>query len=129
MKLHQPGLFSAMEPPMVDPTHVQAVQIIKIMTKTVHGRATKCAALSVQASAQASAQASDERLAAGALSPYWAFAMSYAALLLVMHGDGVLDDAAGWCAKVADLRGMLGKVSKRWKIAGKAAPLSLVFFF
>lgn len=106
MKLNQPGLFGGIGPmPTADPTHTAAAKMIQLVINFIHGEANSLAG-------------SEERLSAGALAPCWAFAMCYASLLLVSHGDGVLQDA-DWVLKVDNLRKALKKVSQRWKIAGK----------
>ncbi|KAK4042252.1 hypothetical protein C8A01DRAFT_33752 [Parachaetomium inaequale] len=104
MKLNHRGLFGAMDPiPILDPNHAQAAQKIRLVTDVVHGKAGKLAQC-------------EDQLSRGAVDPCWAFAMCYAALLLIAHGDDALHDA-DWFQKVANLRIALDKVSKRWKIA------------
>ncbi|AEO70175.1 85e784a5-aa62-49f1-8cce-aec5911353d2 [Thermothielavioides terrestris] len=104
MKLNQPGLFSGIDPMSTsDPSHVQAVQRIRIFTDVIHGQAGKLVE-------------QQERLRKGSIAPCAAFAMSYAALLLISHGDGVLQDDQ-WLMKVENLRSTLEQVSKRWKVA------------
>jgi hypothetical protein len=53
----------------------------------------------------------------GKVAPSWAFAMLYAALLLINHGNGVLGDIA-WPQKVENLRNLLELHAQRWRIAG-----------
>jgi hypothetical protein len=109
MKLNQPGLFSGIDPMSTsDPSHVQAVQRIRIFTDVIHGQAGKLVE-------------QQERLRKGSIAPCAAFAMSYAALLLISHGDGVLQDDQ-WLMKVENLRSTLEQVSKRWKVAGESRP-------
>ncbi|KAK4153243.1 hypothetical protein C8A00DRAFT_34014 [Chaetomidium leptoderma] len=106
MKLNHLGLFSgngAM--PNDNSTQTQAVRVIRILTHTIHGKANKIAE-------------SEDWLSMGIVDPSWALAMCYASTLLISHGDNVLQDA-GCFQKVASLRVILDKVSKRWKIAEK----------
>ncbi|KAK4100692.1 hypothetical protein N658DRAFT_427224 [Parathielavia hyrcaniae] len=113
LKLNQPALFGglgAMIPSCVvdnhhlDLTHDEAARgIIRTVIDVIHDKADGLAK-------------SGDRLRRGAIDPCWAFAMCYAALLLVSHGDGALQDAA-WLDKVCDLRAALDKVALRWKIA------------
>ena len=106
MKLNHRDLFGAMDPmPILDPNQAQAAQKVRLVTDIIHGKAGKLAQC-------------EDQLSRGAVDPCWAFAMCYAALLLIAHGDDVLHDA-DWFQKVANLRIALDKVSKRWKIAGE----------
>jgi hypothetical protein len=107
MKLNHPGLLGGADPLSLlsDP---QAVQRIRVLTTVIHGKAGKLAA-------------AQQRLNTGAEAPCWAFAMSYASLLLISHGNGVLQDA-DWFSRVENLMGSMGKVSKRWIIAGELLP-------
>ncbi|KAK4242707.1 hypothetical protein C8A03DRAFT_40048 [Achaetomium macrosporum] len=102
MKLNHPGLLGGADPLSLlsDP---QAVQRIRVLTTVIHGKAGKLAA-------------SEHRLSTGAEAPCWAFAMSYASLLLISHGNGVLQDA-DWFSRVENLMVSMEKVSKRWIIA------------
>ncbi|KAK3987018.1 hypothetical protein QBC44DRAFT_310723 [Cladorrhinum sp. PSN332] len=52
----------------------------------------------------------------GKVAPSWAFAMMYAALLLINHGNDVLGDMA-WLQKVENLRKLLEIQAGRWRIA------------
>jgi hypothetical protein len=114
MKLNQGDLVPAIGPiPILDPNHhAQAAHRIKLVAYTIHGKAGKLAEC-------------EDQLNRGAVDPCWAFAMCYAAQLLIQHGDGVLNDP-NWFQKVADLKVVLDKVAKRWKIAGE---LFLFSFF
>jgi uncharacterized membrane protein len=104
MKLHYSGLFGGIGPmPVMCQNHVQDVQIIRNITSVILGKAGKL----VQ---------SEDQLTSGAIDPSWEFAMYYASLLLISHGDNVLQDM-NWAQKVDNLTYALDKVSKRWKIA------------
>jgi hypothetical protein len=87
-----------------------ALAILKVIDY-IHGKACNLAE-------------SEDRLESGTISPCWAFAMSYASLLLITHGDDVLHDA-GWLDKVGNLRSALDMVSRRWKIAGEFTTVGL----
>ncbi|KAK4228523.1 hypothetical protein QBC38DRAFT_454107 [Podospora fimiseda] len=52
----------------------------------------------------------------GKVAPTWAYAMMYAALLLIRHGNDVLGDVA-WLPKVENLRKLLELQAGRWRIA------------
>jgi len=51
--------------------------------------------------------------------------MYYASLLLISHGDGVLQDSE-WLQKVESFKSTLERFTSRWKIAGR---LLLVFAY
>ncbi|KAK0747929.1 hypothetical protein B0T21DRAFT_406490 [Apiosordaria backusii] len=57
-----------------------------------------------------------ERLARGRVAPFWAFAMYYASLLLISHGETELH-TADWLQKVLDMKNLLQICAGRWKIA------------
>lgn len=106
MKLNLPGLYDGgdlMSMPGQDPA--QAAQVILPVINLIHGRASKVVE-------------TEDRLNRGLVDPCWAFAICYAAQLLISHGDGILRDS-NWFQRVAELKTTLDKVSKRWKIAGE----------
>ncbi|KAK4129206.1 hypothetical protein N657DRAFT_639781 [Parathielavia appendiculata] len=105
LKLNQPALFGGIGSiPCVDPTHDEAARgIIRTVIDVIHDKAGSLAK-------------SQDRLKRGAIGPSWAFAMCYASLLLIHHGDGALQDS-GWLDKVRHLKSTLDKVANRWKIA------------
>lgn len=106
MKLNQAELLGGI---VRDPNHVRAIRVMQHVIHIIAGKASKLAE-------------SEDLLTRGAFDPCWAFAMCYAAQLLVVHGgDGALRDD-GWFMKVAELRTTLEKVSKRWNIAGEFCP-------
>ncbi|KAK4175443.1 hypothetical protein QBC36DRAFT_331440 [Triangularia setosa] len=57
-----------------------------------------------------------EQLARGRVAPFWAFAVYYASLLLISHGEAELH-TADWLQKVLDMKNMLQICAGRWKIA------------
>ncbi len=54
----------------------------------------------------------------GNVAPSGAFSIYYASLLLISHGDDVLQDA-DWQSKVKGLMSGLEVYSRRWKLAGR----------
>lgn len=107
MKLNLPRLYDGgdlMSMPGQDPA--QAAQAILPVINIIHGRACK-------------GVETEDRLNRGLVDPCWAFAICYAAQLLISHGDGILRDPS-WFQRVAELKTTLDKVSKRWKIAGES---------
>jgi len=106
MKINEPILFAGPNTmPFPDPNHGAAVQRIRNVIQFVVGKSVKLAE-------------AEDRVSAGIVDPCWALAMCDAAQLLITHGDNVLGDAA-WFAKVTNLRTVLDKIAKRWKIAGE----------
>ncbi|KAK0734308.1 hypothetical protein B0T26DRAFT_64377 [Lasiosphaeria miniovina] len=100
MKLNQPGLLAGF------PTdNAQPIETIRSVIKSVYSTALNNAA-------------STSRLSNGGVSPCGAFALYYASLLLISHGEGVLEDA-GWLQKVEVLKKSLEWFSARWKLADK----------
>ncbi|KAH6650986.1 hypothetical protein F5144DRAFT_480445 [Chaetomium tenue] len=90
MKLHCSGLLGGIGPmPAMSHTHIQNVQIIRHTTVVIHGKAVKLAQ-------------SEDQLTSGGIDPSWAFAMYYASLLLISHGDDVLQ-GFDWGQRVANL--------------------------
>jgi hypothetical protein len=108
MKLNQPSLFAVGPMPVPDPNNVGLADTIRPIIKFIHDVAVGAAR-------------SEARLSAGTLAPCWGFAMYYASMLLITHGDGILQDTS-WPRKVEDLKKSLEVFSKRWKIAGESVP-------
>ncbi len=77
---------------------------------------------SIVSSAQTLTEQTGEHHINGNISPTGAFSVYYAALLLISHGDDVLQEPA-WLQKVETLRGALRVYASRWKLAGKCKNL------
>jgi hypothetical protein len=103
MKLNYPALLGGFDP--ISIVNQGVVRAIRRVIDDIHGKACNLAE-------------SEDRLDRGAISPCWAFAMSYASQLLIAYGDDAFQDA-GWLDKVGNLRSALDKLSRRWKIAGE----------
>ncbi|KAL2017656.1 hypothetical protein VTK56DRAFT_1870 [Thermocarpiscus australiensis] len=94
MKLHELGLFAV---------RTESVAMIQYFIKGVLDKATAIAQ-------------SDAGLSTGGLAPCWAFAIYYAASLLISYGNGLFQDE-NWPLNVGKLSNALEVISKRWKIA------------
>lgn len=123
MKFNQPDLFGGVGPMATpDPSLARATETIRTVINVIQDEVANLA------------QSGDRLVSTGALAPSWAFAMYYAALLLVSHGPGALQDAH-WLSKVERLKSALDTISRRWKIAGEPFFLPgdlfcfLLFFF
>lgn len=120
LKLNQPGLLAATgmgSMPRLGhgPTFSAPVKRIRDIIELIHSEAANPTRFL-------------EKLALGRIAPCWAFAMYYASLLLISHGESVLRDRA-WLHKVGNLRGLLEAVAGKWKIAGTSDPRSFVECF
>ncbi|KXX73342.1 Oleate activated transcription factor 3 [Madurella mycetomatis] len=105
MKLNQPSLFSIGPLPVSDLNNTRPIDTIRKLVTFIQQAAEDAAK-------------SEARLSAGAMAPCWAFAMYNASLLLISHGDGVLQDV-DWLRKVEHFKTLLKIFSKRWRIAGE----------
>lgn len=105
MKLNEPGLFTMGASPASAPSDTTPAETIRQLIRFIQ-------------QAVEDAAKSDTRLSAGAMAPCWGFAMYFASLLLIAHGDGALHDPE-WLLKVEHFKNLLQIFSKRWKIAGE----------
>lgn len=103
MKLNQPGLLAGAS---VLP-HGGAVDVRPIAT-------TRSVINSVCNESLTMAQAG---LNEPGLAPCGGFAAYYASLILISHGDGVLQDSE-WLLKVESLKKAMESMSQRWTVAG-----------
>ncbi|KAK3393696.1 hypothetical protein B0H63DRAFT_516866 [Podospora didyma] len=102
MKLNQPGLLAGL--PISDPNDTRPVETIRSVIKYIYNTSINVM--------------SETRLNNGAIAPSAAFSLYYAALLLISHGDGVLEDTE-WHQKLESLKRCLEAYATRWKLAEK----------
>ena len=105
MKLHAPGLLHGTVTPPGTPSPAEKV---RFAVEYIHNVTLKVDRYRIL-------------LAQGRVAPSWAFAMVYASILLIKHGDGALGDVM-WLQKVNNLKSLLEIYAGRWKIAGKWSP-------
>ena len=103
MKANQPYLLSGMvKPQEVNTKHINTIN-------------------SVINSLYQSSQAANSALTAphpAAVAPAGTFALYYASMLLMSHGDNVLNQPA-WLHKVESFQQTLRIANRRWRIAGE----------
>lgn len=124
MKINQPGLLagvigssasassSSVTTPGADPNDKRPVETIRSVISSIY-------------SSTLNADQTEQGLRIGAVAACGAFSMYYASLLLISHGDGVLQDSE-WLQKVESFKSTLERFTSRWKIAGR---LLLVFAY
>lgn len=103
MKANQPYLLSGMGKPQDG--HMKHINVINSVINSLYQ----------------SSQAANNALTASQLAtaaPAGTFALYYASMLLMSHGDNVLNQP-DWLRKVESFQQALRIASRRWKIAGE----------
>lgn len=116
MKINQPGLLAGALSGTApsgsggattssgDPNDKRPVETIRSVISSIYSSALNT-------------EQTDVQLRTGCLAPCGAFSIYYAALLLISHGPGVLQDAE-WLQKVEGFKTTLERFAARWKVAG-----------
>jgi len=112
MKINQPGLLAgASMLPVPGPTDTRPIETIQHVIDSIYA-----AAMNLESAPHLSH--------GNNVAPCGPFAAYYAALLLISHGGGILQDPE-WLHKVESLKKYLGFFSMRWKVAGRCCQIEL----